>query len=126
MSKRVAIAIIENSRGDILFGLRDDCKKWSAPGGHIDKGESPEEGLFREVKEETGLDISEAKLIAVKEEDGVTGYIYKVRVTGKQDFSKDPDKEFIQLQYKDIWDIRKDLYFPWKENWIAKYWAGLI
>ena len=31
--------------------------KWIGVGGHFEKGESPEECLLREVKEETGLDI---------------------------------------------------------------------
>ncbi|HXK40459.1 MAG TPA: NUDIX hydrolase [Candidatus Paceibacterota bacterium] len=30
---------------------------WDFPGGKIEEGESPEEGLCREVKEETGLEI---------------------------------------------------------------------
>ena len=32
--------------------------KWIGVGGHFEKGESPEECLLREVKEETGLTIS--------------------------------------------------------------------
>ena len=32
--------------------------KWIGVGGHFEKGESPEDCLLREVKEETGLDIS--------------------------------------------------------------------
>ena len=32
--------------------------KWSGVGGHFEKGESPEECLLREVKEETGLELT--------------------------------------------------------------------
>ena len=31
---------------------------WDVPGGRLEFGESPEEGLRREVKEETGLEIT--------------------------------------------------------------------
>lgn len=31
--------------------------KWLGIGGHIIDGESPDEALIREVKEETGLDL---------------------------------------------------------------------
>jgi len=32
-------------------------KRWTFPGGKINKGEKPEEAAIREVKEETGLDV---------------------------------------------------------------------
>ena len=39
--------------------------EWWFPGGRIHKGESLEAALLREIKEETGLEISEYKLINV-------------------------------------------------------------
>ena len=33
--------------------------KWIGVGGHIEKGETPEDTLIREVKEETNLDVIE-------------------------------------------------------------------
>lgn len=54
-------AIIINTYGRILLLQRrsDDIGggKWDLPGGMLEKGEMPTEGLTREVTEETGLPI---------------------------------------------------------------------
>lgn len=41
--------------------------KYVFPGGHIELGETMEEALMREVKEETGLDVFDIQLISVLE-----------------------------------------------------------
>ncbi|MBM3898151.1 MAG: NUDIX domain-containing protein [Thaumarchaeota archaeon] len=42
-------------------------QKWTVPGGHIEVGESAEQAIVREVKEETGLDVIPIKLLLVQE-----------------------------------------------------------
>jgi 8-oxo-dGTP diphosphatase len=37
--------------------------KWSVPGGLVELGESMEDAVIREVKEETGLDVYEPQLV---------------------------------------------------------------
>ena len=39
--------------------------KWSVPGGLVELGESVENAVIREVKEETGLDVYEPRLVDV-------------------------------------------------------------
>ena len=59
--------IIVNEDGDILIGKRkgSHAQKYSIPGGHLDLGETFEQGAIREIKEETNLDILNPKVIAV-------------------------------------------------------------
>lgn len=55
-------AIIRNSRGGYLLLYRLKIPQGLAmPAGHIDQGENPEGALWRELEEETGLEISRTK-----------------------------------------------------------------
>ena len=65
------LCYIENERGEYLMLHRVKKKndanhdKWIGVGGHFEYGESPEECLLREVKEETGLTLISWKLRGV-------------------------------------------------------------
>lgn len=59
---------------------KDDINKdkWIGIGGHFEEGESPEECLLREVKEETGLTLLDYKfrgLVTFVTTDGITEYM---------------------------------------------------
>lgn len=49
----------------ILFVKESTDNKWSLPGGWADVGHSPKEVIIKEFKEETGLDITAQRLLAV-------------------------------------------------------------
>jgi 8-oxo-dGTP diphosphatase len=61
----IAAIIFENEKGELLLYLRDNKAEipfpnhWDLFGGHIEKGESPEEALVREVKEELNIELKE-------------------------------------------------------------------
>ncbi len=49
--------IIEIGHGIILIKRKNPPSGWAIPGGFVDYGESLEDAVIREAKEETGLDI---------------------------------------------------------------------
>lgn len=55
----VAVALVD-SDGRVLIAQRSEKKSlpglWEFPGGKVEKGESPEEALIRELHEELGID----------------------------------------------------------------------
>ena len=44
--------------GRVLLSVRADLRGWELPGGNPQPGESDEQSLLREVREETGLDVA--------------------------------------------------------------------
>lgn len=65
----VSAAAIVNADGLVLVQKRPDggahAGLWEFPGGKIDSGESPEEALVRELREELGIDVGIASLSPV-------------------------------------------------------------
>jgi 8-oxo-dGTP diphosphatase len=63
--KQIAAIILENENKELLLYLRDNKpgipfpNHWDLIGGHIEEGETPEEALVREVKEELNIDLKE-------------------------------------------------------------------
>jgi len=63
--KEIAAIILENDKGELFLALRDNKpgipfpNHWDLIGGHVEEGETPEEALVREVKEELDLDLKE-------------------------------------------------------------------
>lgn len=63
IKKTVVIGIVENERGEILLTQRLDPKiqdahlKWDFPGGTREVGETLRQTLWREIREETGLEV---------------------------------------------------------------------
>jgi putative (di)nucleoside polyphosphate hydrolase len=57
-------AVIADDRGRILALERSDFRgAWQLPQGGLEKGESPLEGVLREVEEETGIKRRALKLV---------------------------------------------------------------
>lgn len=58
MSPKIGVGVLIFREGKLLLGRRKGshgAATWSAPGGHLEFGETPEECARRETEEETGL-----------------------------------------------------------------------
>lgn len=63
-----ACCFVSRGDGELLFARRavEPCRGgWSLPGGFIELGETPEEAALRELREETNLRATRARLLGV-------------------------------------------------------------
>ncbi len=58
-------ALIFDDQGRVLLCLRRDIDWWNLPGGGMEAGETVDEALWREVREETGLEVEVGQLVGV-------------------------------------------------------------
>lgn len=63
-----AAGIITNDRGEVLLlnHFLRPASGWGLPGGFMKTGEQPEAALRRELLEETGVELSDVRLVQVR------------------------------------------------------------
>jgi len=102
-------AIIFNKDGQFLILQRSekagDAGKWSFAGGALEEKEKPVEGILREIKEETQLDVEKLKPFTVfsytnKDDDSVVMICYTC-------IAKNPDV-IINWEHDDYKWVTKD------------------
>lgn len=74
------MCMVTDGNGNVLVQDRAD-PNWPGivyPGGHVEYGESFRDSVIREVREETGIVISNPKLVGVKQFQTETGIRYIV------------------------------------------------
>jgi 8-oxo-dGTP diphosphatase len=78
--------VITDDHGHALLIQRRDNHNWEPPGGVLELGESIENGLRREVREETGLDIEPDTLSGIYKNmsRGIIALVFRCKATGGQ------------------------------------------
>ncbi|HLI88403.1 MAG TPA: NUDIX domain-containing protein [Ktedonobacteraceae bacterium] len=62
---RIGVYALIFDEGRVLLALRRDIDWWNLPGGGMEAGETVEEAMRREVREETGLEVVVERLVGV-------------------------------------------------------------
>lgn len=119
-SGRTVTAIVKFPNNKILLVKRGTVVfkgYWALPGGRVDAGETVEQAVIREVKEETGLHVKVVRKIGEYHETGVQDGIeynyyvacFLVRPTGGK--IKGQEKEIEEIRLVDLKDIPEKLAF---------------
>lgn len=108
---RHASCWILNYKGEILLQRRALTKKkkpgvWSKTGGHVHKGETVEDAIKREVKEEIGLDVKDNNLFFMQKFKSINpnffSYGYIVLTDKKEEDFKLQIEEVDKVEYFSI------------------------
>jgi 8-oxo-dGTP diphosphatase len=109
----------------VLLGLHQKLHMWLPPGGHQEENENPLEGLVREVKEETGFDVTPylPKLTMLDERVTalpVPDYLFEEPIPSRGDKAEHIHMDFVYLIEVPLFDP----VFPKTEysdmRWIGK------
>jgi len=114
--QKAAIGIVI-SENHILLVKRQDLPLWVIPGGGIDEGETAEEAVVREVKEESGLDIAiERKVAEYSPINRLASFanLFQCRLLGGEIQASD---ETADVQFFPLEKLPKNLFFLHRE-WI--------
>ncbi|MBT3817459.1 MAG: NUDIX domain-containing protein [Candidatus Magasanikbacteria bacterium] len=121
--------IITNKQNQVLLIHRNDYDLWNLPGGGLETGESPWDGVIREIKEETGFHVEVTKLLGVYSKSNKDEIVFSFEckiISGKRTLNE----EAKDIQYFAIKDIPKNTspnqrkriqdYFKDKQNIILQ------
>ena len=101
---RVTGVLIEEDKILLVKQKVNDKRNWSLPGGKAERGETLEQALIREMKEETGLDVEINKLLYICDVAATDNALLHIsfllnRISGQIDL---PSNEFESNPINDV------------------------
>lgn len=117
---KVGVACFVWKDGKFLMGQRLGAHgegTWSVPGGHLEFGESWEDAARREVTEETGMKITNARFVAVTNDLFEQEQKHYVTIWLEADWLAndpvitEPDK-YVDQQWRDFQSLPSPLFEP--------------
>ncbi len=114
-----AVILRDGPPRQVLLSIRSDLFGWELPGGTLEAGESSEQAVVREVREETGLEVEPVTHVGDWVRRGFrphTARVYLCRVVGGIEA---PSHETPRLAWFDV-DAPPDGLFPWYHEPLRK------
>lgn len=104
--------VIADDHGRALLIQRADNHRWEPPGGVLELGESITDGLRREVREETGLDVEPTALTGVYKNmnRGIVALVFRCKITGGDLTTTDEASAFRWAADTEITDLMDQAY----------------
>ena len=115
-SPRVGVGCVVRREGLILLVRRHRAHgdgTWSTPGGHLDPGEHPLACASREVREETGIEVENARFVGVTNDVFEVEGLHYVTLWVSADFSSGEAQPLARYELSDVgWFSETDLPDP--------------
>ena len=104
--------VVTDDRGRALLIRRRDNHHWEPPGGVLELGESIHDGLRREVREETGLDVEPVALTGIYKNmsRGIIALVFRCKATGGQPATSDESEAFRWATEAEIRSLASEAY----------------
>ena len=89
--------VIVNPEGLVcLVSRKHDHSDFGLIGGKVDEGESPTQAAIRECKEETGIKITNLRVVFAMHRKGRMGYTYIADYSGEIDYDKEKEPHVVK------------------------------
>jgi ADP-ribose pyrophosphatase YjhB (NUDIX family) len=105
MSRRQgADALVQDDGGRVLLVRRSDDGRWAMPGGWVEPGETPADAAVRETLEETGLVVTDPRVVHVYDRPRSRHFTVACRAAGGTPRTSD---ETLEVAFLDPATVRE-------------------
>jgi ADP-ribose pyrophosphatase YjhB (NUDIX family) len=104
--------VITDDHGRALLIQRADNHRWEPPGGVLELGETITDGVRREVREETGLDVEPVTLTGIYKNmnRGIIALVFRCKLTGGDLTTTDEASAFRWVTDTEVADLTEEAY----------------